>query len=142
MIALLDAMIFLIILAMVSASLFSYTSLYSEESEPMAKNICDDFFATEHHANDVYGTDDTELYPIAVLIAANMNTEREDAVRSYVTEMMNGLIPEVYGYEMELEFNGKTVFLQRESTREITSEYSGTIEIPHTQGLKVRLTVH
>ena len=141
MIAMMDAMIFLIILTMVSASLFAYTAM-DDAPEPMAKEVCDNLMSMELRACDIYATDDTQIYPIYVLLAANMNTDREKEVYDYVGEILDGLIPKVYGYELQLSFNGHGVRLERASDRGVTSEYSDTLDIPHTGGLYVSLNIH
>ncbi len=140
-IALIDAMIFLVLIAVIGTSLFAYSAI-NDSTEPMAKTVCDDLFSMELHACDVYDTEDTQIYPVSVLLAANMNTKNESYVNDYVSKILDELIPKIYGFDMELKFNNNVVHLERSSNRELTSEYSETIEISHTEGLNVSLKIY
>ncbi len=140
MIAIMDALVFLVIMTIVATTIFSY-SAFEQHNEPMAKSVCDELFSINLEAGDLYDTDDTTTYPISVLIAANLNTGNDERVETLIKNIMDGLVPEVYGYSISISLNEHIIIAERNATREMTSEYTGHIDVAHTNGLDVDVIV-
>ena len=122
-IAVIDAMVFIVLLSMAATWLFVYTNM-SENEEPMAKTISDDIFAVEVRTCDLMDLEDTKVLPIETLIAATMNTGDYDRTERFLSVTLEQLIPGVYGYEFIIEYNGRSMHFERQSGRELGSEYA------------------
>ena len=122
-IAVFDALVFIVLLSMAATWLFVFTSI-SETEEPMAKTVSDDIFLIEVRTCDLMYLEDTKVLPIETLIAATMIDGRCERTEQFISETLEQLIPEVYGYELLLEYSGRTLHFQRMSDREMSSEYS------------------
>ena len=122
MIAVFDAMVFIVLLSMAATWLFIFTSV-SETEEPMAKTVSDDLFLVEVRTCDLMYLEDTKVLPIETLIAATMIDGRCQRTEQFISLTLEQLIPEVYGYDLILEYKGKTLHFQRASDREMSSEY-------------------
>ncbi len=122
MIAVFDAMVFIVLLSMAATWLFVFTNI-SETEEPMAKTVSDDLFLVEVRTCDLMYLEDTKVLPIETLIAATMIDGRCQRTEQFISETLEQLIPEVYGYDLILEYKGKTLHFQRITDREMSSEY-------------------
>ena len=122
MIAVFDAMVFIVLLSMAATWLFIFTSV-SETEEPMAKTVSDDLFLVEVRTCDLMYLEDTKVLPIETLIAATMIDGRCQRTEQFISLTLEQLISEVYGYDLILEYKGKTLHFQRASDREMSSEY-------------------
>lgn len=122
-IAMFDAMVFIILLTAAATWLFVFTSVEGPE-EPMAKKVSDDIYSVELSTCDLMYLEDTKILPMDTLVAAAMNTDRTEKVRTYLSELLEQLIPAVHGYELTLEYNGHSLYLSRMSDRPLTSEYA------------------
>ena len=122
-VAMFDAMIFVVLLTMAATWLFVFTSM-EEPEEPMAKTVSDDIFSVEVRTCDLLYLNDTKILPLDTLLASSMNTGQTGKTESYLSELLEQLIPAVYGYEFTLEYKGHTMYLCRQSDRELSSEYS------------------
>ena len=123
MVAVFDAMIFIVLLSAAATWLFMYTELTDNE-EPMAKTVSDDLFAVELRTCDLLPLGDTKVLPLSTIIAASMNSGDQDKVERFVFDTLKQLIPEIYGFEFTLEYNGHVIHLERTSDRGLSSEYS------------------
>jgi len=127
-VSIVDAMIFVTLIAVVSMCLFSFF-VSEHQEEPMAKTVCDDLISVELKASDVFDTEDSDVYRISDLIATGMVSGRTDRVESYVSQTLDGLIPKMHGYELTISYDGKTMTFAREGGQEMTSEYSVDTDI-------------
>ena len=121
-VAMMDALFFIILITMAAGWLFSFYDA-SEEEEPMAKRISDDLFMVEVRTCDLTDLEDTKVLPITTLTAATMNDGDTGRTESFISSIVDDLIPEMYGYELLLEYNGNTLFFHRMSDRPMSSEY-------------------
>lgn len=122
-VAMFDAMIFVVLLTMAATWLFVFTSL-EEPDEPMAKTVSDDIFSVEVKTCDLLYLNDSKILPMDTLLAASMNSGQTGKTETYLSELLDQLIPAVHGYEFTVEYRGHTMYLCRQSDRELISEYS------------------
>lgn len=123
MVAMFDAMIFIVLLTMAATWLFVFTSL-EEPDEPMAKTVSDDIFSVEVRTCDLLYLNDTKILPLDTLLASSMNSGQTEKTEAYLSELLDQLIPAVYGYEFTLDYRGYSMYLCRHSDRELSSEYT------------------
>ena len=123
MVAMFDAMIFIVLLTMAATWLFVFTSL-EEPDEPMAKTVSDDIFSVEVRTCDLLYLNDTKILPLDTLLASSMNSGQTGKTEAYLSELLDQLIPAVYGYEFTLDYRGHSMYLCRHSDRELSSEYT------------------
>ena len=140
-VAMFDAMIFVVLLTMAATWLFVFTSL-EEPEEPMAKTVSDDIFSVEVRTCDLLYLNDTKILPIDTLLAASMNSGQTGKTELYLSELLDELIPAVYGYEFTVEYKGHSMYLCRQSDRELSSEYSGERIIDGAGTLKSSLRIY
>ena len=122
-VAVFDAMIFIVLLTMAATWLFVFTSL-EEPDEPMAKTVSDDIFSVEVRTCDLLYLNDTKILPLDTLLASSMNSGQTEKTEAYLSELLDQLIPAVYGYEFTLDYRGHSMYLCRHSDRELSSEYT------------------
>ena len=122
-VAMFDAMIFIVLLTMAATWLFVFTSL-EEPDEPMAKTVSDDIFSVEVRTCDLLYLNDTKILPLDTLLASSMNSGQTGKTEAYLSELLDQLIPAVYGYEFTLDYRGHSMYLCRHSDRELSSEYT------------------
>lgn len=139
-VALIDAMVFLSLMSVVAVGIFAYIG-YAEIEEPMAKSVTDDLFSVKVKASDLTDSEDSKLYPIAVLISANMASGDTEFTERYLAETMDCLIPEMYGYVLALGYEGHLLSVERTSLRDISSDYSSEINIDGAGTLSYRLVI-
>ena len=123
MIAMMDAMILIILLSAATTWLFVFNETDDIE-EPMAKTVSDDLFMIEVKTNDLTGLGDTKVLPIETLIASTMNSGDTERTERFIRSTLDALIPEVYGYELILEYNGHSMRFSRGGSGQMSSEYS------------------
>ena len=122
-VAMFDAMIFIVLLTMAATWLFVFTSL-EEPDEPMAKTVSDDIFSVEVRTCDLLYLNDTKILPLDTLLASSMNSGQTGKTEAYLSELLDQLIPAVYGYEFTLDYRGHSMYLCRHSDRDLSSEYT------------------
>ena len=122
MIAVFDAMVFIVLLSMAATWLFIFTNV-AETEEPMARTVSDDLFLVEVRTCDLMYLEDTKVMPLETLIAATMIEGRCQKTEQFISMTLEQLVPAVYGYDLILEYKGKTLHFQRVSDREMSSEY-------------------
>ena len=140
-VAMFDAMIFVVLLTMAATWLFIFTSM-EEPEEPMAKTVSDDIFSVEVRTCDLLYLNDTKILPIDTLLAASINSNQTSKTETYLSELLDQLIPAVYGYEFTVEYKGHSMYLCRQSDRELSSEYSGERIIDGAGTLKSSLRIY
>ncbi len=123
-IAMIDAMVFLILLSAVSVTMFASTDTAEIRDEPMAKSVCDDLFSMRLSSSMLFDTGDEQILPISMLIASNMNSGHADEMMTFIKGMMDELVPSMYGYELTLEYKGKRIDVGRQGQRNLSSEYT------------------
>lgn len=69
-IAMIDAMIFIILLSAVSVTMFANIMPDNVHDGPNAKTVCDDLFSMKLDSSTLFDTEDTQILPISTLIAA------------------------------------------------------------------------
>lgn len=141
MISLMDAMIFVTLMALVSASLFTMYCI-DDSDEPDAKDICDEFISIRLKASDVFDTEDSEVYDISTLIASHMASDTEDEVEEYIENVIDDLVPKTYGFRFEINVGDESIICQRESTGELISEYRTTIRTIADVEIDYRLSIY
>lgn len=139
MIAIIDALIFLTIMSTVVIGMFSYF-IVQETEQPLAKTINDDFFSIRLKASDIYPTVDDQTYPIADLIAADLNSGSYGNAEQYVKNAIDTMIPLMYGYLFTLVYKEHTMSISREGNT-MTSCYSTAILINGGGELFADLTI-
>lgn len=139
MVAVMDTLIFLVIMSMVVIGIFSYT-VTQEAEQPLAKTINDDFFSIRLKACDIYPTDDCQTYPIAELVAADLNSGLHGNAERYVKSTMDSMVPEMYGYTFTLKYGDNTMSVSREGG-DMTSCFSALIPIDGGGNLSADLTI-
>ena len=139
MIAIVDALIFLTIMSTVVIGMFSYV-VVQETEQPLAKTINDDFFSIKLKASDIYPTDDDQTYPIADLIAADLNSGSYGNAEQYVKNAIDVMIPQMYGYLFTLTYKEHTMSVSREGNV-MTSCYSTAILVNGGNELFADLTL-
>ena len=123
MVAMFDAIVFVILLSAAATWLFVFSSI-DEPDEPMAKRVSDDMFSVEMRTCDLMYLDDTRILPLDTLVAASMCSGSTDKAETHLTELLDQLIPAVYGYEFTLEYEGHSLYLSRTADRPLSSEYT------------------
>ena len=141
MIAMMDALIFIILISMAASWLFFFDE-DTEHEEPMAKTISDDLFTVEVRTCDLMYLGDTKIIPLKTLIAATMSDGRTDKTESFISSALEELVPPLYGYEMTLEYNGHTLYFERSSERPLSSEYMTQYDIEGTGTLNICLRMY
>ena len=141
MIAMMDALIFIILISMAASWLFiSNEDMHDEE--PMAKSVSNDLFAVEVRTCDLMYLGDTKILPLRTLIAATMSDGRTEKTEGFVSSTLEELIPPYYGYELTLEYKGNLLHFQRETERQLSSEYITEYDIEGTGTLIVCLRIY
>ncbi len=140
-VAMFDAMIFVLLLTMAATWLFVFTSM-GEPEEPMAKTVSDDIFSVKVRTCDLLNLNDTKILPIDTLLAASMNSNQIGKTQTYLSELLDQLIPAVYGYDFTVEYRGHSIHLSRHSDRELNSEYSDERIIDGAGTLKYTLRIY
>ena len=140
-VAMFDAMIFIVLLTTAATWLFVYTSM-EEPDEPMAKRVSDDIFSVEVRTCDLLYLEDTKILPMDTLLAASMNSDRTGKTELYLSELLDQLIPAVYGYELTLEYSGHSMYLYRQSDRPMSSEYTAERQIDGAGTLTAMLRIY
>ena len=139
MIAVMDTLIFLIIMSMVVVGIFSH-NMTQETEQPLAKTINDDFFSIRLKASDIYPTDDGQTYPIADLIAADLNSGLHGNTERYIKNAMDTMVPGMYGYIFTLRYGDHMISISREG-KDMTSCFSTAIPVNGGEDLFVDLTI-
>lgn len=141
-IAMIDAMVFLILLSAVSVTMFAGADHTEIRDEPIAKDICDDLFSMRLSPSMLSDTDDEQIFPIGVLIASNMNSGHTEDMRTFIREVMDDLVPYAYGYELSIGYNGKKIEVGRQGQRESSSEYSCSQHIVGSMYMDVHIRLY
>ena len=140
-VAMFDAMIFVVLLTMAATWLFVFTSM-EEPEEPMAKTVSDDIFSVEVRTCDLLYLNDTKILPIDTLLAASMNSNQTGKTQTYLSELLDQLIPAVYGYDFTVEYRGHSMNFHRQSDRQLSSEYGGERVIDGAGTLRYTLIIY
>jgi len=115
MVAVMDAMLFIVILGLAVSAIFAYTADPGEE--PLAERIHRDIFATELRVNDVFDVNDSRVVSIDYIIAANLASGEGD-LESYLYDLLRSMVPISHGFELICEYRGSVLTI---------SEGEGTI---------------
>jgi hypothetical protein len=134
-----DAMIFLTVMSIVSIGLCAY-ALQEEGGETLARSACDDAMGIELRASDVLPIKDTQVFPVADLVAADLNTGGHGLTQSYMKSVLDGLISQPHGYCMTFDYNGHRMQIGR-GGGETTSTYDAAYDVNGGGKLYVSLTV-
>ena len=141
MIAMMDALIFIILISMAASWLFFFNEDVEHE-EPLAKTVCDDLFTVEAKTCDLMYLGDTKILPLRTLIAATMSDGRTEKTETFISSALEELIPPLYGYEMSMGYNGHTLRFERLSERPLSSEYLTQYDIEGTGTLEICLRLY
>lgn len=139
MISIIDAIIFVSILSMVSVAMFSLADTDAHTENQMAGDIVDTFLSMELRSCDVMGTDDTATYPISILLASLINSDDPYALE-FVEGIFDGMIQEPYGYELMIEYDGRTIETGT-LLNDISSKYRTSVPIVNDKCLTISLSI-
>jgi len=106
MVAVMDAMLFIVILGLAVSAIFVYTSEDSEE--PLAEKIHRDIFATEMRVSDVFDINDSRVVPVDYIIAAHLSSG-EGCIEEYLYDLLRTMVPVSHGFELICEFRGSVM---------------------------------
>jgi len=140
-IAMMDALIFIILISMAASWLFFFNEDVTNE-EPMAKTVSDDLFSVEVRTCDLMYLGDTKILPLRTLVAATMSDGRTEKTEGFISSTLEELIPSIYGYELTLEYGGYVLHFQRTSGRQLSSEYITEYDIDGTGTLNSCLRIY
>lgn len=141
MIAIIDALVFLTLMSAVAFGLFACTSDTNTE-EPLAKTITEQLFDTEVRLNDLCDTGDSQIEPLYMIAAVNLNTGYTESTEDFIRDTLNILLPGFCGYDLTVEYNGHSFSISRGSDRELSSEYTTEIPIGDAGALSVRMMIY
>jgi len=106
MVAVMDAMLFIVILGLAVSAIFVYTADPGEE--PLAERIHRDVFATELRVNDVFDVNDSRVVPVDYIIAAHLSSGEGD-IEQYLYDLLRAMVPIPHGFELTCEFRGSVM---------------------------------
>lgn len=141
-IAIIDAIIFLMLLSAVSVTLFAYDGSDGIGDEPMAKKVCEDLFSVKVSSSVILDTTDTQVLPVAMLVAAGMSSGEEEKMSSLLKDMLDDMIPEIHGYEMIIDYNNHVIKMERQAYDSLSSEYECTQAVIGPMDMKVHIWVY
>ena len=139
MISIIDVIIFVSILSMVSVAMFSLADTDANTEDQMAGDIVDTFLSMELRSCDVMGTGDTATYPISILLASLINSDDPYALE-FVEGIFDGMIQEPYGYELMIEYDGRTIETGT-LLNDISSKYRTSVPIVNDKCLTISLSI-
>jgi len=140
-ISIFDAVVFISILAVVTAMLFSFSS-HSADNGPLAGEVTERFLSIELKASDVLDTDDTMIYPISILLSAEINSGHLTESQRILKETFDELIPRAHGYTVTAGYNGRTVKADRQWDCDVTSHCRTVVPIVNGGGLEIYVEIH
>ena len=126
MASVIDAFMFITVIALIAAGMFAYSSLTAEEGAE-AKALHDTFFSIELRTNDLFEETDTQSVRMCDLVAAHMASGKGD-VKEYVESVLGSIIPPIYGYEFKFEYEGHVLTIG-DGGNVLRSHYSSDIVI-------------
>ena len=139
MAAVIDAFIFITIIGLIAAGMFAYSNI-GNEKHAKAKEYHDAFFSIELRTNDMFDGTDTQCVRMCDLVAAHMASD-EGTVREYAENVMNNIVPPIYGYSFIFEYDGRVMAIGGEGER-LTSQYSSEIMIISGKPMRATLTLY
>ena len=125
MVAVMDAMFFVIILGIAISAIFAY--MPQEYDEPMAERVHNDLMRTELRTSDVFDINDTRILPIEEILAAHL-TSGEGEIEEYLYEVLRSMIPVSHGFVFECEFKGESLSVGN-SDGNVTSSYESQTDV-------------
>ena len=141
-IAMIDAMIFIILLSAVSVTMFANIMSDDVHDGPNAKTVCDDLFSMKLDSSTLFDTEDAQILPVSTLIAANMNSGHKEEMRSFIKRVMDDLVPDTYGYDISMTFKGDEMIVERHAGGDISSEYSCSQPVVGSMHMDVRIRLY
>ncbi|MCL2608163.1 MAG: hypothetical protein FWD92_06400 [Methanomassiliicoccaceae archaeon] len=139
MISIVDASVFIVIIGLIAAGMFAYSSA-AIEKEPLAKEMYDAFFAIELHSSDLFDDPDTRNVRICDLMAAYMTTG-EGSVKEYAEDILRSIIPPVYGYLFVFEYGGSVMTIGN-GGNVLSSSYHGEKRIINGNTMRASLSLY
>ena len=125
MIAVMDAMFFIIILGIAISAIFAY--MPHENDEPLAERVHNDLMRTELRTSDVFDINDTRIISIEDVLAVHLSSG-EGSIRDYVHEVLRSMIPVSHGFVFECEFKGNTMTIG-DPGDDVTSSYGSETNV-------------
>lgn len=140
-VSIVDAMIFVTLIAVVSMCLFSmFITEYQEE--PMANSVCDGLISIELKSSDVFDTEDSDVYHISDLIASGLSSGKTAKLQSYISKTVDGMIPGMHGYSLTVTYRDKAMSFERDGGSQLTSEYSTDVNILNGSTVRYELKIY
>ena len=128
MVAVMDAMFFIIILGIAVSAMFAY--MPQEYEGPSAERIHNDLMRTELQMSDVFDVNDTRIVSIDRLIAAHLSSGEGD-IEDYIFTVLRSMVPVTHEFMFVCSFNGNTVVLgdceRTASSYECETEVAGGV---------------
>jgi len=125
MVAVMDAMFFIIILGIAISAMFAYVP--QENDEPLAEHVHNNLMKTELRTSDVFDINDTRIIPIEEILAAHLSSGEGDIER-YLYEVLRSMIPISHDFVFECEFKGKSMSVGS-SGDNMTSYYESKTDV-------------
>ena len=131
MTAMMDAMIFIVVMGMAVAAVFAFSG--GESATNDASTITDSLFSAKLRTCDLIDTDETVLVSIPDMIAFYVLTNEGD-VMDYLADILDSLMQRPDSYLLMIDYGGRTVSVGSGkggpisgSVKEFTVTYGGMI---------------
>jgi len=102
--AMVDAMIFIIIMGLAVSALF-YIQNETQTTDADAKDILDNIFTAKIRTDDLIEDGDSKIVSLTDMVAVSLMTESKDAI-DYIEEIMDRLTERPGSYSLHLEYKG------------------------------------
>lgn len=138
MIAFFDSMIFIVVIGL--AVMLLFTNVQSDLEHVSAKDIHDDFFATELKVDDVFDVDDPRILPMQDIIAIDLHTGA-GRIGTYITQVLRSLVPMSYGFTFECTL-GNAYMKVSDRVGDVSFSYTAELDVITSGTLVTILTLH
>ncbi|MGN1044748.1 MAG: hypothetical protein ACI4Q9_02175 [Candidatus Methanomethylophilaceae archaeon] len=127
MIAILDAVIFIAILAFISVTMLTFGGMTEEDRAPDASEVCDRLLSTEMGGYGLLPEMGNAPYTMADVAAYAVASGDED-LKGIIKTMADDLTFNRSRYRLELTYNGDTVVIGQDVSV-CDSSYTGTVRV-------------
>ena len=131
MTAMVDAMIFIVIIGLAVTAMFSFNN--NEKGTNDASSMLESIFTAKIRTNDLIEADESGIVGIPDMVAVFILTG-EGTVIDYIKEILDSAMQRDGAYYMEIEYQGRTVSIGTDkgdpisgSVKEFTVTYGGSI---------------
>jgi hypothetical protein len=131
MTAMIDAMIFIVIIGIAVSAIFALTG--DEPAANDASSISDSIFSAKLRTCDLVETDDSRLVSMPDMMAFYILTGEGDAA-NYIESILDSLMQRPHSYSLSICYSGNTIVIGdglgdavSSSVKEFTVTYGGTV---------------